>query len=249
MNTHLSYLLRSLFPSRLYAYSTKVRIPTSTVDFRKLLVSKYLLKDGGSAIDGGAHIGYHTRYLSEIVGEKGEVWSFEPNPYMFKLLKKYARQKKQISIFQKALSDQTAHRVTFYVTPYSLLENSTLEEGLKEATQKKVEVETIKIDDLPVSNLKLIKLDVEGHELSALAGAQNTISQFHPWIIFEYSHNKHRNGSPLLSFLKDLDYVCFDLETLDFLTPEATIEITDAVAFPKDRKQEAITFLKSLAYY
>lgn len=45
--------------------------------------------------------------------------------------------------------------------------------------------QAIKIDDLQLEACDLIQLDIEGHELQALKGAQETIERFEPVIVLE----------------------------------------------------------------
>lgn len=241
----MEYCLRLLCPARLYAYSTKVRIPAHLIDFRKLLVAKFVLGKGGSAIDGGAHIGYHTRYLSEVVGDKGKVHSFEPNPYIFSLLKKGVKNRENVQVYQKALSSIN-QRVPFYVRPYSLGQDSSLEKP--QSPRKKVEVETISLDEfLPLDNVRLIKLDVEGHEFQAILGAKELIRRCRPWIIFEYVQTKERNDKAVISLLKEWGYRCFDLQECDWMPTTRQIELTDILAFPKADYNK--TFIDSLSCY
>lgn len=252
MNRYLNYFARFLCPARLYAYSTKVRLPSSVVDYRKFLVARFLLKNGGSVIDGGAHIGYYTRMFSETLeNSRGTVWSFEPNPYIFRLLKKYSRHTKNVVVFQQALSDQNGE-VSFYLKPFSLREDSTTEISCKDPCHKKVLVKTMAIDHLirqGLKNVKLIKLDVEGHELTVLRGAEKTLLNFQPWIIFEYVCYKQRNDSKILSFLAEKNYTVFDLRTLEFLKPHEEIPLTDGIAIPKHEEKQGTHFIKSLAFH
>lgn len=49
----------------------------------------------------------------------------------------------------------------------------------------------IEIDSLPIDNLAAIKIDVEGHEFSVLAGARRTIARFKPVVIIECEERHH----------------------------------------------------------
>ena len=44
------------------------------------LVMRKFVKPGNTVFDIGAHLGLYTLLLSELVGEKGIVFAFEPNP-------------------------------------------------------------------------------------------------------------------------------------------------------------------------
>jgi len=51
-------------------------------------VLKKNVKKGDTVVDIGAHIGYFTIILSDLVGNDGKVIAFEPNPITFSILKK-----------------------------------------------------------------------------------------------------------------------------------------------------------------
>jgi hypothetical protein len=60
------------------------------------------------------------------------------------------------------------------------------------------------------SNVKLIKIDVEGHELKALMGAKKLIKEQMPIIPFEQQVKDFTNGkSPVLSLLEEIGYEHF----------------------------------------
>lgn len=239
----LEYFLRLFCPGKLYDYSTKVRIPQNQMDFRKFLIAKFVLGNSGSAIDGGAHIGYYTRYFSDIIGEKGKVYSFEPNPYMFRLLDKYTRFHGNIISCQKALSNATT-KSTFYVEPFSLSQDSTLGKG--RADQKKIRVETVAMDDVlsPAEKIRLIKLDIEGHEMQAILGAKQLIQRCQPWIIFEYVQNESRNDHEIISLLEGWKYSCLDLRTLKSVPQTIQVDLTDVVAIPEGEMGKFIETLR-----
>lgn len=62
--------------------------------------------------------------------------------------------------------------------------------GLRDEHNGRLElVPTFRIDDLPIEDLCLIQLDVEGHENSVLKGAKSTIERFEPIILIEDNLN------------------------------------------------------------
>ena len=51
------------------------------------IVKKYV-HEGDIVVDIGAHVGYYTLLMAQLVGKNGKVYSFEPDPVNFQLLKK-----------------------------------------------------------------------------------------------------------------------------------------------------------------
>ncbi len=60
---------------------------TGTYEKGSLAVLKQLLRKGDSFADVGANIGLMSLYASQLVGTKGKVWAFEPNPETARILK------------------------------------------------------------------------------------------------------------------------------------------------------------------
>src|SRR5271165_4867406 len=69
---------------------------------------KSLARPGDSVMDIGASIGDYTKFLSEIVGPSGRVYSFEPNPPIFDFLSHNVRKLRlnNVELFNTALSDK-----------------------------------------------------------------------------------------------------------------------------------------------
>lgn len=63
-------------------------------------------------------------------------------------------------------------------------------------------VPVVRLDDEPLEDVDLIKIDVQGWELEVLEGAKKLISDQHPWIVFEINQN--------------VDVCCELLEKLDY---------------------------------
>ena len=119
--------------------------------FQKQFVKK-IIKKNDVVIDVGAHIGYYTLLFSDLVGENGKVFSFEPVLESFKLLEKNIEENNftNVTSIQKAVSNETkltklfltpnatTHRISNteknpdYVDVYSI----TLDEYFKEFNGK-----------------------------------------------------------------------------------------------------------------
>jgi FkbM family methyltransferase len=161
----------------------------------------------GSFLDIGANIGNHSLYFSKWYDR---VFSFEPNPRTFKLLELNADLTDNIKPFNFGISDSNAH-----VMMQQFRENMGGSRIIPHVgnVEKLVQIEVRMLDsvmreiDLPIG---LIKLDIEGHELAALSGAINTISQHRPVILFEQNASDFKNGlSPVIELLKSFGYANF----------------------------------------
>ena len=145
---------------------------------------------GMTVIDVGAHIGIVSIILSKKVRESGKVFSFEPTPSTFKLLKKTINinnVKATVVPVNKAVSAKSGVD-SFYVTEIEAHNSNSLSSNNRNyGNEKKIDVELIPIDDFAKEyNLKkvdFIKIDAEGAEYSVLKGSKEVIDRFHPKII------------------------------------------------------------------
>ncbi|MCP4264224.1 MAG: FkbM family methyltransferase [Candidatus Brocadiaceae bacterium] len=160
-------------------------------------------------MDIGANIGNHSVYLAP---EFEQVYSFEPNRRTFMLLQANAMLRSNISTFNIGLSDRKETRQVVF-SPTNVGAASVERDSLPENSQT-ASFELDRLDDLPIlknrTDIDLIKIDVEGHELEALKGAEETLKRCTPCICMEVLKSEIEDGSSkALQFLKSIGYSHF----------------------------------------
>jgi FkbM family methyltransferase len=154
---------------------------------------EFNVKEGDIVIDAGANCGMFTVQLAKIVGNKGRVISIEPEKNNIRLLKKNIElnRLKNVDVIEKGCYSKNGE-MTFYIADLGTGGHSLLEGNVKR--KEIIPVETIDsiIARLKISNVRLIKIDVEGVELEAFKGAVKILKKFHPKIIFEALDERKR---------------------------------------------------------
>lgn len=145
--------------------------------FETELVKKEI-RDGDVVLDIGANIGYYTLIFAKLVGEKGNVFAFEPDPTNFALLKKNVEINgyQNVILVQKAVSNKTEK------TRLYLSEDNKADHKIYDAHdgRQSIEIEAIRLDDYFKDydgRIDFIKMDIEGAEASALQGALNLLKK------------------------------------------------------------------------
>jgi len=160
--------------------------------------------------DIGANKGQYSAMLSDILTNKDLIYAFEPTKEAFKALK--ARQLKNVFCHNVALSNSIGTAIIYYNTP------GATRASMKKAEHKhygitldqEEEIETLTLDQFCKSNaiehIDFCKIDVEGHEMHVLKGAENLISGNKiSFIQFEFGLASTQSGSYLKDFFSFLD--------------------------------------------
>lgn len=159
-----------------------------------------LVDPGSTVLDVGAHTGYYTMLFATLAGASGKVIAFEPDPTNCKFLRRHVaiNRLSNVSVVQAAVSDQ-AGRSNFALGTGSGT-------GRLGATGS-LNVRTVDLDGYCADEgvrPSLIKMDVEGAELLALAGARGLLERSRPTLIL----STHGSAVHLecMALLRDLDY-------------------------------------------
>ncbi|MDI6784852.1 MAG: FkbM family methyltransferase [bacterium] len=137
------------------------------------------IKPGMTVIDIGAYTGYYTLLFSELVGPDGKVYAFEPHPENYQALLHNIQSSKfpnTIIPFPKAVSN-TVGSVPFYQHITDTAKNSLYPaDNFKTAISIPSTTLDTFLAEIGHPQIALIKMDMEGAELSAIEGMRNLIA-------------------------------------------------------------------------
>ena len=142
---------------------------------------------GDWVVDVGANLGNYSARMSELVGRRGRVFSFEPVPETFELLTaNMARLPlRNLTLLNVAASDERGVRGMEVPRMSDGVENRYMAH-LTEGHDGGLAVVCLPVDALDIPRrISLIKIDVEGHELAALRGMRRLLERDHPVLIVE----------------------------------------------------------------
>jgi FkbM family methyltransferase len=148
------------------------------------------VKKGATVVDVGAHVGLHTLSFSKLTGPRGRVIAIEPSPANASLLRRHTEWNdcRNVVVVEKAVSDQCGVARFCYrpdpTDPGGFANSLLYDIG---GASKMVAVTTL--DQLcRGSQADVLKIDVEGAELSVLLGATSILTQALPPVIMVAIH-------------------------------------------------------------
>ncbi len=154
-------------------------------NFEKILYLQKV-KNNDVVFDIGANIGVFTKLFSQLSGKNGVIHSFEPVPETFQSLIKLLAKSKNIRANNLAVGDIDGLMEISY-DPRNSEKASLIEVQNNRSFVRTVKVLALDtyVQDAKLKRLDFIKCDVEGFELKALKGMQNTLLKYHPKISIE----------------------------------------------------------------
>jgi FkbM family methyltransferase len=158
----------------------------------ELWLIRHLVERDTTALDVGASIGM---YSAEMARYAGRVIAFEANPTVAAFTRRVAA--RNVEVVNAALSS-AAGRATLKIPlnprGHEISELATIAPGnpLHAGDSATADVPMQRLDDLAISNVSFIKVDVEGHEEAMLDGAAGLIAAQRPVLMIELNEMFNR---------------------------------------------------------
>ncbi len=175
-----------------------------------------IVRPGDVVLDIGANIGMVTVWLSKLVGPKGRVHSFEPNPLLCERLVAAVDRNglSNVQLHPFALGPATSE--LSLCIPIDNAGAASLVRRADPSRSRTISVPVRRLSDVAESEgieaIRFIKIDVEGFEDQVLEGGRNLIERVRPEaILFEMNApaGQRVGDQPVVRLLKEYRYGFF----------------------------------------
>lgn len=188
-------------------------VPFDTISVIKEVRRVYVKpKKGDVVLDAGAHYGFYTLLASRLVGAKGCILAFEPHLHNYRRLVANLRLNgtKNVKTFNLALGELNS-QAKLYTDGESGTYSTFFKRGAHYQNVTMVRLDTI-ATQMGLEKLDLIKIDVEGAELSILEGARETMQKFKPKLTIAGYH--FPNEITKLEQWLRVNYAFYEIKTM-----------------------------------
>ena len=178
------------------------------------------VRPGMTVVDVGAHIGIYTLSAARLAGPGGKVFSFEPAPRSFQLLRDNVQvngllESGRIVLDGRAVSDRSGP-AALHLYANDSGHNSFYPDGRPAET---IHVETVALDEAlpPGARVDVVKMDAEGAEPLILRGMRRVIADNPKLVVFlEFApcHLRRAAASPE-AFLEEIAGLGFQALLVD----------------------------------
>ncbi len=170
---------------------TQLRIGKAWEPHVEAMLQKYI-RPNSKVVDIGAHIGLHTLSMSFYTGPRGKVVAFEPQRKLYRELYwncQLNNANTNVELHRHAIG---AKHAVIQMNPHDTGNegSATLGHGADTAEMRT-------LDSYNLTNVSLIKIDVEGNEEEVLEGAKKTIKRNQPVVLISLTRNFNFETAPM----------------------------------------------------
>lgn len=190
-----------------------------------------LVQPGDHVLEVGGHVGYYTLGLAQKVGSTGSVTTFEANPRLAALSRRSVRLNGyggRVEIRQQAVTD-VAGRLRFAVSrQFAGGGHLYVWDGALGADTEIIEVEGVRLDDLDMPDIKLIRIDAEGSEPLILRGGEKLLRRPDITLCIEWDLVQMRSRvqpEMFISWLTDRDFLFWRITKNSELVQVEAVEL------------------------
>lgn len=195
-----------------------LRVYGTYIDEAELRLQKYMLRhlpSGGTFVDVGANIGFFCLLAARIVGPRGQLHAFEPGTEALRFLKRNLAHVRNITINDMAVMEAPREITFFEGTGAAMVSSSAVQSHLadRNADVTEVTVPATSLDAYVAEHglaPDMVKVDVEGAELSVLQGASALLAQGRATFVLEISLKEDEfleNYAPCVQLLAQHGYL------------------------------------------
>ena len=195
-------------------------------EFETTLFKKELEK-GMNVLDIGANIGWYTLIAAKVIGEKGKVYAFEPEPNNCNLLRKNVQTNslQNVIIEQKAVTNRCGH-IKLFLNPENFGDHRIYDDS----DRGSIDIECVALDSYFMNRyekIDVIKMDIQGAEMFAILGMDTMLKannklrmfvEFAPFLL-------RKNGFSPETFLRRLKNYGFEIYVIN--DQKRAIELMD----------------------
>lgn len=195
-----------------------------------LRVVRQLLRPGDHVVEVGGHVGYYTLAMADKVGATGSILSFEANPRLAELARRsvlFNGYASRVRIEQKAVSHAGGMLRFMLSRRFSGGGHLFIRNGLLSKDAEVIEVESVRLDDLDLPKVRLLRMDAEGSEALILEGASNLLETEGLIVCMEWDRIQMRSRSKPAELVKSLTDRGFRFW---YITMQGEVEPVDASA-------------------
>ena len=234
---NIEFIIKKLLPKK-YLFKKRILREIKKKKEPEISLIKDLIEPETDSIDIGVYRGVHSYEMSKY---SKIIHSFEPNPVIYKDLKKTLPLIiDNLKLYNYALSDKNitknlripirnlkANKLNY--EEFYEMGKATIHEENKFENYENFKVECKILDDFKFNNsISFIKIDVEGHEISVLNGAKIIIKKFKPNLLIEIEerHSK-RNVKDTINFVCSFGYNSYVFKENKLINTNLVINLND----------------------
>ena len=181
------------------------------------------LKPGMTFVDVGAHAGYFTLLGAWLVGDSGQVHSFEPTPSIFEVLRSNAEPINNVCLNQVAVAAKSGiATLNDYGSAYSAYNSMYVAGNTRVALNRVKSTEfrspVVSLDEYVAQERvapNFVKIDAEGAEYEIFQGMEETLARCRPMIFIEVGSKDIEGVLPsrdVVQYLLDKKYQAYEFK-------------------------------------
>jgi FkbM family methyltransferase len=197
-------------------------------------------------LDIGANIGETSLRLAQKVQSNGKVFAFEPAQINYKQLQKTLslNNLKHITAYPLGIGASEGKLTLYTIDQHNKGKNKIADNEPVGARNEAIELTTIDrfVQNHQLENVDLIKIDIEGYEMNALQGGQETLKKFRPKLFIEVDNQnlfeQEASAKELFNYLMAHNYELTKADKMQLL--DLTLDYEDChfdlIAIPLKNK-------------